>query len=996
MTDLVTRLILKTGQFDSNLAKSTLQVKQFKGYVQNAKQGFSSFLGGAGMGGLLSFASVTGALAVLGSQFKKCIDNAKEFESSLSHLKATFNLSADAMDKLSNSAMATGRATAKSASDIANAYMMVGSKIPTLKQQPEALDYVTKSAITLSKAGLIPLEDATNILSTSLNTMGLNVESTDQVINTLAAGAQKGSANIDYLGTAISKSGSVASNFGISIQQLVAAIETVAPKVSDAGEAGTGLRNVFLALEKQSDDNLKPSVVGLQTALENLSGKTGDTNYMMSLFGKRNIVVATALINGADKCRQFTSAVNDDSAATNEAATNTNNLDGMTTKLSSDWDNMLTSVGNTSIWKDAITYVDQLVSHISDLAASTSDLTAQFGGKATTDLIGAANKAIKKYEQQGLKRDQAIKKVKGLISSGKFYVKDQKEKYSSAISTNAGFNATGIGILSTGLNLLGVFKHNNSINTPAIRKSAMQGTLNYLNGLSGSTVANSGGSGGYIPTKSSHPTKVNQNNNQIKTVLQTYESELNALLEKKQNQIKLGLDTTQLDKEINDKKQQIEKFKLNLIDDSTYEGLKEKLQQLQKLQTLSVNSTDWNNYQKQIDEVQGKINDIDGTVKIKVDKDSEAGIRQQIDEIQEKIESTSDIQIKLSLIVDKTNLEDKLKEVQQAVDSIYKPKETDQKYKTDNTFNYKSSPTDIIKSKYEAQKSYYDDMIDYNKQAANSLKFTDDELQKQYQKVQNLKEMWDTAQINEDVANYKKEVNSLRYDTIMNSVSTVTSLAGSWKSLGETLNSDASAFDKVTAVINTVVSTVEGVVQVISLIQSLSTATSLLSSATNSSVGSKSEEAVATVATTAAEAMNIALVPEVIAATTAKTLAVDTLTASYTKLAVAEYMAAHAYIPFTGYGIGLGFSIAAKATIASAGIVGAFANGGIVDGSSYYGDKLLARVNSGEMILNGKQQGNLFNMINNSSESKSVEFKIRGKDLVGAISNYNAIKSTVK
>jgi hypothetical protein len=103
-------------------------------------------------------------------------------------------------------------------------------------------------------------------------------------------------------------------------------------------------------------------------------------------------------------------------------------------------------------------------------------------------------------------------------------------------------------------------------------------------------------------------------------------------------------------------------------------------------------------------------------------------------------------------------------------------------------------------------------MIDYNKQAANSLKFTDDELQKQYQKVQNLKEMWDTAQINEDVANYKKEVNSLRYDTITNSVSTVTSLAGSWKSLGETLNSDASAFDKVTAVINTVVSTVEGVV----------------------------------------------------------------------------------------------------------------------------------------------------------------------------------------
>jgi hypothetical protein len=43
---------------------------------------------------------------------------------------------------------------------------------------------------------------------------------------------------------------------------------------------------------------------------------------------------------------------------------------------------------------------------------------------------------------------------------------------------------------------------------------------------------------------------------------------------------------------------------------------------------------------------------------------------------------------------------------------------------------------------------------------------------------------------------------------------------------------------------------------------------------------------------------------------------------------------------------------------------GSFANGGMVGGSSYSGDKLFARVNSGEMILNSKQQRNLGNMIN--------------------------------
>ncbi|MDH7444680.1 phage tail length tape measure family protein [Aquimarina sp. 2201CG14-23] len=43
-----------------------------------------------------------------------------------------------------------------------------------------------------------------------------------------------------------------------------------------------------------------------------------------------------------------------------------------------------------------------------------------------------------------------------------------------------------------------------------------------------------------------------------------------------------------------------------------------------------------------------------------------------------------------------------------------------------------------------------------------------------------------------------------------------------------------------------------------------------------------------------------------------------------------------------------------------------FATGGIVGGSSYYGDKILARLNSGELILNKAQQKNLSNQIDNT------------------------------
>ena len=78
-------------------------------------------------------------------------------------------------------------------------------------------------------------------------------------------------------------------------------------------------------------------------------------------------------------------------------------------------------------------------------------------------------------------------------------------------------------------------------------------------------------------------------------------------------------------------------------------------------------------------------------------------------------------------------------------------------------------------------------------------------------------------------------------------------------------------------------------------------------------------------------------------------------------------------------------------------VTGGYASGGIIGGTSYSGDKLLARVNSGEMVLNKRQQTNLFNAINSGNIGggtvSTVEFKLRGADIYGSMKNYKAIKS---
>lgn len=67
-----------------------------------------------------------------------------------------------------------------------------------------------------------------------------------------------------------------------------------------------------------------------------------------------------------------------------------------------------------------------------------------------------------------------------------------------------------------------------------------------------------------------------------------------------------------------------------------------------------------------------------------------------------------------------------------------------------------------------------------------------------------------------------------------------------------------------------------------------------------------------------------------------------------------------------------------------------FAEGGIVGGLSG-GDRNLARVNAGEMILNNTQQRRLFAMLDGkaSPSGGNVTFRISGDALVGVIENYN-------
>lgn len=113
-----------------------------------------------------------------------------------------------------------------------------------------------------------------------------------------------------------------------------------------------------------------------------------------------------------------------------------------------------------------------------------------------------------------------------------------------------------------------------------------------------------------------------------------------------------------------------------------------------------------------------------------------------------------------------------------------------------------------------------------------------------------------------------------------------------------------------------------------------------------------------------------------------------------TGVAIAQGISSAMSVPFPANLVAIATTIATVvANIASAvsTVKGAkFANGGIVGGNSYTGDNLTVRVNSGEMILNTRQQAELFAVANGQPTNSGIDYNLLGATMAEAVASQPA------
>ena len=245
----------------------------------------------------------------------------------------------------------------------------------------------------------------------------------------------------------------------------------------------------------------------------------------------------------------------------------------------------------------------------------------------------------------------------------------------------------------------------------------------------------------------------------------------------------------------------------------------------------------------------------------------------------------------------------------------------------------------------------------------------------------------------DQVKKYKKELISVSYSSLKSGLSDINNIYSSFADLSDNLDRANNGFEKFMVIMNSafsvidsVVGIINGVSSVISIIQGIAGANNALSVSSAATAGALGAQTASIVAQEAAGATKMASDVAQIATTKA-------LTAALLEQAAAGFFAAHAYIPFAGFGIGAGFASSAAALVKSLGAAALLADGGVVGGNSYHGDTIIAGLNAGEMVLNRKQQANLFRALDNGISSNAgggkVEFEIKGSTLKGVLKNYD-------
>ncbi len=322
--------------------------------LETAQPGKQNKSLGSSIGGFAGkLALGAGAAIAFQRGISRAIEKGSEFETKLADLEAITGITGNRLDRLGDDSIELSKKYGTAASDIIEANKLVASKLAekidfNTAEGFEQLKKVSKDAIVLQKAAGIDLTEAVNATTSAINQFNLKAEDSTSVIDTFAAGAKYGAAEVPMITRAMVNAGAAAAGAGENIQTTNAAIQVLAANGQIGERAGTALRSIFTRLQTRSEDlakygieNVDIKTNGLIATLKQLKPILNDTTALQKIFGDEAINQAQILIRNADSVESLTEKVSEQGVAQKQAEVRMETFEGATDKLSTAIDGAL-------------------------------------------------------------------------------------------------------------------------------------------------------------------------------------------------------------------------------------------------------------------------------------------------------------------------------------------------------------------------------------------------------------------------------------------------------------------------------------------------------------------------------------------------------------------------------------------------------------------------------------------------------------------------------
>lgn len=409
----------------------------------------------------------------------------------------------------------------------------------------------------------------------------------------------------------------------------------------------------------------------------------------------------------------------------------------------------------------------------------------------------------------------------------------------------------------------------------------------------------------------------------------------------------------------------------------------------------------WINIWKQIND---KILESDQKIKDLKDglqQGSKTWIEREIKKIQTEIDKLDpnidgNMSIKAALELNKQELQFQLNKLEKdssvTIVADLKLNELDRSYKM-TALEQLSHQFDKLKEKRDELTKSLEKAVsseEYDK-ISNSISGIDAEMTK-------LKKKMNFQELTDDIKSYTKELNSASLETTKGFVDGLHTIYNVITDLPDKLNECKDGFEGFFEIMDAGFSLIDSITSFIENIKKLTEFITLLSGAKEALASANVIQAQSTQQETAAEEQNTAATLSSAAADVTAATASMTKAGANTAEASTEAAAQNSKMGPYGWIIGIAAALAvAGALFGILGQAKGFASGGIIQGKTTMGDQILARVNAGEMVLNKKQQANLFNLLDHGSNNGSdtplqvSTIRVKGSDLYLALSNYSKI-----